>query len=389
MIMDIRVLHLVHWLNRGGIETWLMNILRHFARTQREITIDVCCKGPSIGAMADEARMLGSNVLHCPAGARHMTFGRRFARILESGQYNIVHIHTGPFSGYPVRVCRRLGSIPVVTFHNVTFESQAGGIRQALEVGLRRIYTRFSVREACRHGAIVTGTSEAILTSIIKDFGVDLGPRAGVCNLGVPDPVSIDRSVVESLRESLGISANAKVVLNVGSLRTQKNQHSILLAATEITRQFPNVVILIAGEGPLRAQLRDAIDRKGLRNVVSLLGSRSDVPALLQLADLFLFPSRWEGLGLAVVEAQFSGVPVVASDIPALREAVIPDRTAILVPPGDVRAIEQAVCQLLGDAERRKAMGNEGAYFAKKHFSIESSADTLVQRYKSLLKGTH
>src|SRR5215469_8437056 len=128
MQRPIRVLHLVHWLNRGGIEKWLLDFFR--ATDRSRYAMDVCCKGPSTGLLAGEFERMGARVLHHPLGWNHPRFARRLLRTLAEGDYDILHIQAGIFAGYPARIGRRGGVGVLTTFHSTVFreESNAGSI---------------------------------------------------------------------------------------------------------------------------------------------------------------------------------------------------------------------------------------------------------------------
>ena len=122
----MRVLHLIHWLVRGGIETWLLSMLRAVPRD--ECVMDFVCKGAGTGPLAPVAEELGARVHHCPLGPAHIPFARGLARILKEGRYDVLHCHLDVYSGFPVWVARRRGVRVISSFHNTQFPPPYGNV---------------------------------------------------------------------------------------------------------------------------------------------------------------------------------------------------------------------------------------------------------------------
>jgi glycosyltransferase involved in cell wall biosynthesis len=153
--------------------------------------------------------------------------------------------------------------------------------------------------------------------------------------------------------------------------------------------QHPGAQLLIVGrEGFATASLERRREELGLGAHVHFLGVRSDVPEILAAADVFAFPSLYEGLGGSVLEAMGLALPVVASDLPALREVVENGRSAYLVPPADPAALAGRIAQLLGDPVRARAMGSHGRGVFQAKFTIERSAERMVELCRSLARAT-
>ena len=116
-------------------------------------------------------------------------------------------------------------------------------------------------------------------------------------------------------------------------------------------------------------------------------GHRDDAPEILAAADVFVFPSLYEGLGGSLIEAMALGLPIVASDLPAIREVVEPDRNAVLVPPGSPSELASAVEPLLGDEPRRKAMGARSRQIFEERFTLERSASRMIELFERVAAG--
>ncbi len=133
-----KVLHLIHSFNQGGIENWLISMLRQIPRYKWEM--DFCCKGKDIGPLAAIAQALGARLFHCPLNFTHFGFAQSLKNILVDGQYQVLHNHSETYSGFPVWLAQQLG-IPVITsFHNTHFAPQTSLTRLPMLRGLRSIY---------------------------------------------------------------------------------------------------------------------------------------------------------------------------------------------------------------------------------------------------------
>lgn len=152
------------------------------------------------------------------------------------------------------------------------------------------------------------------------------------------------------------------VVGNVARLAEQKGHRTLLAAVPSVLERRPGTKFAIAGDGELRNELEQLAKQHG--DHVAILGNRPDVPDLLASFDVFAYPSRFEGLCLAVIEAQAAGVPVVATPVGGIRETVRDGETGLLVPPDDPQALADAIVRLLEDraeAERMAARAREQA----------------------------
>lgn len=156
-----------------------------------------------------------------------------------------------------------------------------------------------------------------------------------------------DAAVLARTREALRLRPDARILLNVGRLVPQKAQSDLIAAMPGILARFPEVVLLIAGRGPLHDELRAQAAALGVAHAVHLLGAREDVPVLYQLAHLFVFPSLYEGLGVAVLEALANGLPAVLSDIPPIREVADGLESVRFVPVRSPDRIVSATIDLL------------------------------------------
>jgi len=192
-------------------------------------------------------------------------------------------------------------------------------------------------------------------------------PRAHVIELGIDlDRFTRGRPALDGL-----------VVGNVARLAEQKGQRDLIAAAPAVLERHPNARFVVAGGGELRAELEALARPLGER--FTFLGERDDVPDLLASFDVFAYPSRFEGLCLAVIEAQAAGVPVVATPVGGIKETVVDGETGRLVPVGDVEALAMAIIAVLDDPDSARRMAETARARVLERFAVERMvAETLA-----------
>jgi len=195
--------------------------------------------------------------------------------------------------------------------------------------------------------------------------------------------VAVDRAVQ---RAALGVPSDALLITTVCRLYKPRDFNTLLHAFREVADACPTAYLLIVGDGPYRPQVEALISRLDLAPNVTLAGFRRDIPQLLAASDIFVLATAlWEGLPLTILEAMASGLPVVASDVGGIREAVVHLETGILIPPKAPRALSEALLELLTDQQRAMAMGQMGRERAEKSFTLERMAQETVAIYEDLV----
>jgi glycosyltransferase involved in cell wall biosynthesis len=313
----IRVLQIVGGMNRGGIETWLMHILRHIDRERLHMDFLVHTANPC--AYDDELRALGSGILPCLGHSRPWDYAKNFRRILSScGPYDIVHSHLHHYSGYTLGLAKRAG-IPMRIAH-----SHVGASAEDTSPSpLRWIYLNAARRLIRRFATIGLAASGEAAKALFgpawhRDplcrllyYGIDLDPFEGPAD--------------QSVRASLGLPPDAFVIGHVGRFAEQKNHGFLLEILRRVSDSDPRTRLLLIGDGPLRPAIERGAAKLGLSERLIFAGLRSDVPRLLLGAvDVFVMPSLYEGLPLAGLEAQAAGLPCVLSDSITRELDVIP-----------------------------------------------------------------
>lgn len=312
---SIRVLHTVGGMTQGGTETWLMNVLRHIDRDRYKMDFLVHTNKPCI--YDEEIRSLGSRIIPCPKPSNPLQYAADFNQLIKTyGPYDIIHSHMHYFSGYILRLAQQAGiPIRIAHSHCALSEVDATWNRQ-LYLALMKLWIN-------QYATFGLGCSEQAATELYGSTW-KTNPRRQVLYCGTV--LSPFQAPVNSpaIRAELGIPPNAFVVGHVGRFAVEKNHSFLVEVATETIQRNPNTFFLLIGDGALRPIIQQQVAERGLKNQFIFTGSRSDVPRLMRGAmDAFIFPSVFEGFGLALIEAQAAGLPCLFSDVVPIDTEVI------------------------------------------------------------------
>lgn len=308
---------------------------------------------------------------------------RALRRILRRERFDL--LHTTLFEADLVgRVAARLEGVPVVSsLVNTPYTDPARAAEPVPSWKLRSVQLVDGL--LARHATTAFhAISHTVADAAVRDLRVP-----AECVTVVPrgrDPFRLGQRTPHrraAVRERLGVSEDQPVILNVAREEPQKNQAVLFEALSRVRERLPSTVLVLAGRpGRASTALTECAKRLALpEESVRRLGARDDVPDLLAAADVFAFPSRWEGLGGAVLEAMGVGIPVVASDIPAMREVLAGGRAGALAPPGDGDAWAEWLTVVLEGSPDAVARARVAHERFQAHYTLEPSADGLAALY--------
>jgi glycosyltransferase involved in cell wall biosynthesis len=195
-------------------------------------------------------------------------------------------------------------------------------------------------------------------------------------------PVDLELVSRSNARKETGVTNGDLYLLSVGRLVYQKGHEFLIHAMPEVLRHYPNTKAGICGDGVLRSQLEEQILKLDLSDSVKLLGQWDNVSRFLAIADVFILPSRWEGLPIALLEAMSAGLPVIATRVEGVEEVVEDQIHGLLVPLEDSEALAKAILQLINDPKKRNEMGMAASLRVKQLYT----ADRMCEEYLKLIK---
>jgi glycosyltransferase involved in cell wall biosynthesis len=217
------------------------------------------------------------------------------------------------------------------------------------------------------------------------DFGVAGREKFAVIHSGVDfAPAAPEGPGREEMRRELGIPPGALVVGTLGRLTAVKGQGDLVEAFARVRSQVQNAWLLLVGDGEERANLEARARKLGVEGCTVLAGWRQEVFALLAAMDIFALPSRNEGMGKALVEAMFAGLPCVATRVGGIPELVRHGQEGLLVEPGCAEQLAEVLVELALDAEKRACMGQAGRARAPA-YGVEQMLEKLEALYEELL----
>jgi glycosyltransferase involved in cell wall biosynthesis len=369
----IKILHCLGTLNPGGVETWLLNLLTHIDTEQFQF--DFCIFGDEPGLYAPKVHCFGSQVHLCPRFPPS-TLPGRFQQILRQGQYHVVHSHVHFFSGALLRWASMHG-VPIRIAHSHTSRD---GKSSSLTRGVYRKLMRHWIRKYATHGLASSG--ESALDLFTGNWKQDR--RVAIHHTGIDLQrfrVDVDQKL---WRARMKLSTDAPVIGHVGNFVAAKNHRLFLEIAGRIVKLRPEVHFLMVGDGPLRPQIEIQAQTIGLRENMHFLGTRTDVPLLLlSCTDLLLFPSLWEGLPVAVIEAQAAGLRCVISNEISEEVVALPEQVTRL--PLSIGPEEWArkIIEVMDHGKLDAKMCTQA--LAKTEFCIEQNLSRLTDLYSGRL----
>lgn len=301
----IRVLHVVTHLNRNGLESRIMDIYRNIDRTK--VQFDFMIHRDEKSDLGEEIESLGGRIFMMKriSPKNFFVYLKELDTFFqEHPEYKIVHAHLNTLSTWVLLKAKNHG-VPVRIAHS----------RNAnMEKDLKAIPKRFSKLFINGVATDRFGCSKMAGEWLFGKKYVNSSTFRVIPNAFEVDKFAWSEEIRQRKREELGILEDQIVIINVARLSEQKNHIFLLEVFEKISKKNTKAHLYLVGSGECEQKIREAIIRHQLQDKVHLLGNRSDVAQLYQAADLFLFPSKYEGFGTVMLEAQATALPVLASD---------------------------------------------------------------------------
>jgi glycosyltransferase involved in cell wall biosynthesis len=303
-----------------------------------------------------------------PDGLRgHVHAIRKLRSIVRGGGYEVVHAH-GLRAGIDSGIAARgPGILRCVTVHNLALPDVTGA---------RAVFYRWAEPLAMRLNHKVFAPSEEIAHHLRATIP-SAAEKVDVVPLGVGEEVPVVRSRDE-VRAELGLGPDARLLVTVSRLHPQKALHVMLGALAKLPS---GVHLVVVGEGPLEAELKETAAALGVSEQVAWLGFRHDVGDYVAAADVFCLSSRWEAVALAAKEAVLVDTPVVATDVGGMRELLENGVSGRLVPSDDPSALAAALLDVLEHPDRAATYARNARVALAARFSTTKMLDRLYRAY--------
>ncbi len=367
----LRVMQITNNLGIGGLERVVVNLCRHLDRERFDVS--ACClnfRGP----FAEELERDGITVYLTPhkTDRTDYTVFWNLKGILKETRPDIVHTHNtnALFDGFLASV---LACVPlkIHTDHARRFPDK---IRYMLTEGILGLFLDH-----------VVAVSEETRQNLIRYEKIS-GKKITVVNNGIDGSrydISID---VNKKKKDLGLKSFKNIIGLGVRLTHQKGITHLIHAAPEILHNHPDTAFVIAGDGYLMPELKTAAKSLRVEDKFFFLGPRLDLPEILQVMDVYVLPSEWEGLPLVILEAMAARRAIVATEVGGNSAAIEHGKSGYLVPPKDPAALAEMVCDLLSDPEKRERFSSAAQKKFYTSFEVKHMAHEYEQIYLRLAR---
>jgi glycosyltransferase involved in cell wall biosynthesis len=334
------------------------------------------------------ARRGVDNLLACPLGAEigkavgttarvrelamrgdlDVGIAARLARLIRAERPDIVHLHSRRGADLWGGVAARLAGVPCILSRRVDNPEA----RWQVALKYRLFDHVITISEGIRQVLLSEGLAPRRVTCVRS--AVDAAPY-----LAPVDPLAF--------RNAFGLPADALVIGMVAQLIRRKGHRYLIDACASLRQSHPRMRVLLFGQGPLREELEAEVRQRGLADIIRFVGFRSDLAQWLGGLDILAHPADMEGLGVSLLQASAAAVPIVTSRAGGLPEAVAEGVSGILIPPGDVGALTQALRTLIDDPALRRQFGEAGRTRILTEFSVDAMVQGNLAVYEAVLEG--
>lgn len=365
----MKILYVITRAERGGAQMHVRDLIAHLPSG-----FSAAIATGETGFLCDEAAKLGVPVRVVPELTHPIRPIKDFralvaiARLIRREAPDLVHAHTSK-AGLLARFAARLTATPVVfTAHAWSFVDGMPRLQRWISIPLERLAAVPATAK------IITVSEANSVLAIRKSIGNE--KRLVRIWNGVPDVPG----------RAVPGAGHGVTLIMVARFAPPKDHLLLLQALVEVKGHWR---LLLVGDGPTRLHVQEAAVDLGLADRIEFLGLRDDIDELLAGADVFILPSKWEGLPLSILEAMRAGLPVIATDTGGVAEAVTDGVTGYLTPPGDIVKLSERIQQLISSPELLAGMALAARRRYEDDFRIEIMVRKTVAVYRQLIDAKH
>ncbi|MDI3480563.1 MAG: hypothetical protein PWQ97_218 [Tepidanaerobacteraceae bacterium] len=357
-----KVLHILTDTNIGGAGRYFLNLVSAWNFKRYELM--AAC--PAGGKLESQLRKAGIKVFAISGGESSMklTHIKEIRDIILAEKVDIVHTHAS-FAG---RIAGRLSGCKVVLTRHGLGTGRSGMVKRVATSIISRIFTDciIAISRAVKINLIESGVPADMIKIVYN--GIDLSKFNGV---------------KPRLKRELGLG-DGPIIGIVARLVPEKGYEYALFSMARVLKRFPNALMVIVGDGPLRQKLKDMVDELQIMRNVIFLGYQENVEGLVADFDVFILPSVSEGMGLALLEAMALGKPVVATEAGGIPEVVKNGVNGLLVPPKDEGSLAEAIITILTSGQKAFSLGQAAKTTVFEKFSAKTMAEKTMEIYDKI-----
>lgn len=378
----VKVLYVLNGtFERGGTEAVVLNYYRNIdhSRVQIDFMLHTSIEESMNNDICKEVMESGAKI-YCvtPRRLGIKKNKEEIEKALKNNKYDIIHTHTDCVGAYILRIARKENvGIRVAHSHNTNVPVKVNGVKSLLHF-LYLQYCRYDIRKQANH--YMACSKEAAIWLFGKQ-AFDKGKVILLNNAIDVQSYKKNLEIRNKIRQQLNLK-NEIVIGHIGRFAVQKNHEFLIDVFNEVHKKCIETKLLLVGNGELELKIKEKVHQLNLDNAVIFYGLTSKPNELLQAMDVFVFPSRWEGLSVALIEAQAAGVPCIVTDSERIsKKSAITDLVAY-VPLEDEKLWVQ---KILEESEREKK--DTSSMIRDAGYDIHIEADKLAAYYESLIKG--
>src|SRR2546423_5276598 len=374
--MKPKVLFIIDSFEQGGSERQALQLLRQLHESG-EVQVRLACLQDR-GSLKAEAEQLGIGKIHeYPLSSFYdLNFAKqlgRLVRYVKENRIDVVHTHC-----FYTNIFGMTGAYLAGVPARITSKGETDGFRTPLQKRAERMSFRMANRVIANCLVVQTQLMREGVNPkrIIQHYnGLDLD------RLKVPKAFSRDEAL-----KIFGLPEGRRFITIVANLRNPVKDHPMFLrAAAQVRAAVPDAAFVVAGEGELMPELRQLANELGITDDVHFIGRCDDVAKLLSLSTVGVLSSKAEGFANAILEYMAASLPVVATDVGGVREAIVEGETGHIVASGDDEAMAARIIQVLSDDENGRTMGARGKAIVADRFSSEHHLRNTLELYDELL----